>query len=164
MILFSQLLFSVACIHTIKCNFSDAAREYNEIYKIPRQNKAKRLQKFSQYSIEKQIDVYLFARSCADDPQIGPLLYENGEKRIPNIVERVEVTETIFDKAQLVALLLGINKDCQCITKDLDVIKRLENVEKDFEVKKDALSDYHHKGMYSTYFNALKEQIDERSK
>lgn len=159
-----QLFFMANCSHIIQCKYKDGAKEYYELDKISENGNTQKINKFSSFPIEKQIDIYLFAMNCPDDPRIGPYLYEDGEKKIPNIVRRVQTTEKIWDKADLVQSLIGINAKCHCIFADSEIIKTLEEVEKKLDADKNIPNDYEYKKIYDSTLNSLKEQINGQNK
>lgn len=141
------------------CGYGDGAKEYSEVTKIPREKKSERVQKFSNLSTAKQIDVYLYARNCPDDPNIGPLLYENGEQKIQEIVQKIKSTEAIWDKGYLVQVLYNINEKCRCIDKNSETVKELEKEEAAINSNMNIPKDYEYKQIYSDNLKFLKSQL-----
>lgn len=164
MIFLLQLFFFVSCTHIIQCEYMTGAEDYNEFIKAPDKDKAEAQQRFSSFSIEKQIDIFLYARRCPDNPNIGPFLYADGERKIPNIVRKIQTTEKVINKADLVGVLSNINAECRCVTSESEIIKTLEDVEKKLDADKNIPSNYGYKEMYSLNLKFLKEQIDGQNK
>ncbi len=89
-----------------ECRNKAGGMEYRELAKLmPSIDPSTHIvaeRKFSQYPVDQQITIFLYARNCPDDPRIVPFLIHNGESKIPNIVKRIEKEEMVWDKTELV--------------------------------------------------------------
>jgi hypothetical protein len=122
------------------------------------------VRKFSSFSTNKQITIFLFARDCPDDSRIRPMLILDGQKKIDTIVERIKTEKRIWDKEELVGVLIAINGDCKCIGPESEVIKALESVGKELDEDKSVTQGDPHKQMYHDRVNRLKGQLDGRAR
>ncbi len=101
------------------------SKEYEELTSINAASNSQIIERFENYPVEKQIDIFLFS----EDPRFGPILARGGEKKLEEIVTRIEDPSThLWDKCRLVDVLIKINNDCHCIGPESKIIKRLEAV------------------------------------
>jgi hypothetical protein len=100
--------------------------EYFEIGRIPLKNHAERLNKFSSHSVEKQLDIYLFASKCIENPSIKGLLAETGDNKISEIVKRIQDSLTAEDKYYLIEALTDLQSRCNCIKQETVEVLKLE--------------------------------------
>jgi hypothetical protein len=101
----------------ISCQSQQLGRkEYLKIKEIPTVNTEERAKVFLSYSIEKQIDIYLFATGYVEgsDTVFAEYLKIDGEEKIVPILQRLSKDDDIQDKTNL----LRINKDCKCVAKN----------------------------------------------
>lgn len=129
LVLTLHILLFTSCT---ECSFKEGKAEYNELYQIPLVNKGERIQKLQSYSIEKQIDIFLFAAECKRDPSIMGIFVELGDSKIPQIVDRIRNSKTDEDRYYLIQALSDINWRCHCIDKNaieglLETVKRDSN-------------------------------------
>ncbi|MGI9035659.1 MAG: hypothetical protein ACR2GD_06435, partial [Pyrinomonadaceae bacterium] len=87
----------------------------------------------------------------------------DGEKKISNIVNRIEFSDDIRDKEALIQALFYINKDCKCMKKYPELIKRLETVAENFDSEKVSSNDNYtesYKNYYREYLDDIKNQME----
>lgn len=146
------------------CSYETGKKEYYEVinHSKTESSNAGMIQRFSSYPIEKQIDIYLYARNCPDNPSIEPLLVKDGEGKILAIVERIKTADRVLDKVYLLGVLSSINIKCKCISKDSEAIQSLETVEKELSENKDTWGGKEYKEIYSTRLKSLKERLNEK--
>jgi len=161
-LIFLFLLFTFTSCDLYFCSYETGAKEYKEFVETPSNNLDEMYQQFSRYSVEQQIDIYLYARNCPDNPQIQKFLVKDGENKIPAIVERIK-KERIRDKYFLMTILLDINRNCGCIKKDSEIIKTLESIKQEIGADKDISSNDIYTQGYSDSLKTLKEQIDKQN-
>ena len=139
------------------CEDRPGKKEYLEITEIPSASQNERLNKFSSFPVEKQIDVYLFAMCCVEpsDTVFEEYLILNGKNKIEKIVGRLDKTKDLRDKTNLIRALASINKNCKCLSNNsyvLDILSRNES--KIDEINND--NDKLWKELYSSYLNEIK--------
>lgn len=145
-----------------ECRNKPGSTEYEEIVSTISVTNTDAVRRFSEFSVDQQITIALFARDCPDDPRIEPFLILNGEKKIPVIVDRIKKEEKLWDKGELVLVLISINTECRCISKDSEIIKTLEQVGEDLDNDPDISADYTYKQIYKRNVDALKHQLDSK--
>lgn len=145
-----------------QCWKKPGAREYKALTKIDEPSNVQLIRSFADYSIDKQIDIFLYAKDCPNDPRFEPILSRGGVKIVPTIVGRIETEEKVWDKGHLVSVLTRINAECKCISSDSDVVKRLEAVARALDEDKNIPEDYTYKRMYKDEVNFLKRQTENR--
>lgn len=140
------------------CEYRKGVKEYREFVDAPFVGIEEGSQRFSTYSIDQQIDIYLYARGCPDNPQIDKFLVKNGEKKIPIIVERIKSEDRLSDKRNLISILIDINQKCKCIDRDSSTIRSLQEVKRKIENDSSIPSDNIYKKSYSDWLKILEEQ------
>lgn len=123
--------FTSACFDD--CTGKPGAKEYSELSRMYGSGNAQPRRQFSGYPIEKQIDIFLFSRSCTGDTRIEPLLISDGRNKISPIVERIKSTGNVWDQGYLSGTLISINTECRCISSDSQFIRDLEEVSRSLE-------------------------------
>jgi hypothetical protein len=103
-------------------SFHTGGREYDELKEAKSTGEAR--EQFDRYPVEKQIDIYLFGLKYVepDDSSAKKFLVNDGERRIPTIIQRVQDTDEEFDKAYLMEVISLIDKDCNCVSEDQKAI------------------------------------------
>ena len=96
----------VVVLLTISCN-AQQARDYNAIGRIPRENRQERLALFSSYSVDRQIDLYLFAQNFVEgtNEDYMDLLAHDGEMKVSAIADRIDATSRFGFKTDLILAL-----------------------------------------------------------
>lgn len=117
------------------------------------------IRRFDDYTIDKRIDIFLYAVGCRKDPRFEPILASGGEKIIPTLVRRIEEVQRAWDKYHLVNVLIRINEECKCIEKDSQEIKTLESVGRELDEDKNIPADDTYKKIYWDKVNVLKNQL-----
>ncbi|NOT49247.1 MAG: hypothetical protein HOP17_16070 [Acidobacteria bacterium] len=145
-----------------ECSNKPGADEYRQIVESISPSNTVAVKRFSAFPVDKQITIFLYARGCTGDPRIRPYLILDGEKKIPAIVERIKTEEKLWDKEELVSVLIPINTQCRCITKNSDVIKMLEDIGRELDENKTIPANYTYKQIYHDSVKALKEQLEEK--
>lgn len=79
-------------------------------------------------TFEKRVDLYLFARNCMDDPRFRNLIILAGKSGVPAIVSRMGDSKEIWDKAELMTILVAIDTNCRCISGNPDIMYQLEKI------------------------------------
>ena len=160
-----RILLSFYLLFILNCGlyFSSrpGAKEYYELNAVSGTDNTASIRKFSSYPIEKQIDIYLFANCCTEGGGSGIYLSIDGEKKIPNIVKRIETSSDIRDKVALIAVLFSINKECKCMKKHSEFIKSLEKQEENFSTENIPADDNFtesYRKYYSDYLKDIKVQ------
>lgn len=143
-----------------ECHNKPGAKEYEEIVGSIVTSNTIAIKKFSEFSVNEQITIFLYARNCPDDPRIRGFFILDGEKKIPTIVERIKTEPKLWDKAELVSILIPINTQCKCITRESEVIATLEDIGKELDADKTIPADYTYKQMYKRSVEALKYQLE----
>lgn len=144
-----------------ECRRRAGSKEYRELATSITASNAAAIERFNSFTVDKQITVFLYARDCADDPRIRPMLIRNGEKRIPAVIERIETEQKIWDKGELVGILIAINNECRCILPDSEIIKKLERIGEELDNDPDIPADYTYTQMYKRSVESLKSQLNE---
>lgn len=148
---FIAFLFLSSCTHSI------GRKGYDEINSIPKTDIEAVKSKFLQYSIEEQIDIYLYSKCCVEGNKYGlaRFLIIEAESKIPYIVEKLNSTENIIDKTNLIRALKDINLACGCIANDKNIIKILEENYRKIQTHKDtSLQSFEH--LYNKHLEAIK--------
>lgn len=104
---------------------------YLEVAAIPFSNSEERIKKFSEYSIEEQIDIYIYSQNTGDTKRLHFIIYlaSDGEKKIPAILKRIDAdpVEDPITKFYLICVLEAIDNKCQCLkNSDLEILSRNE--------------------------------------
>jgi hypothetical protein len=143
-----------------ECWTKPGSSEYKHLVQSISVSNTVAVRNFANFSIDKQITIFLFARDCPDDSRIRPMLILDGQKKIGRIVERIKTEKKIWDKEELVGVLIAINGDCKCISAESEVIKTLESVGRGLDEDKSVAQGDPHKQMYHDRVNRLKVQLD----
>lgn len=154
------LLFYFLCILGCAGFNRPGFKEYNVVDRTRGANNMASIEKFSSYPIDKQIDMYLIGTCCVEGGGgwTTPYLIRDGEEKIPSIVRRIEVfPDDIRDKAALISALVSINKECQCLKKYPEIIKRLEVVEEKIKAEKIPSDDNYQETYRKLYSDDLAE-------
>lgn len=158
-LIFLTLIFTFTSCGLYICDYKIGKNEYYQFVEIQSDNLDELYQQFSYYSVEQQIDIYLYAQRCPDNPQIQKFLMNNGENKVPAIVERIS-KESVENKYHLMRVLIAINWECNCIKKDSEVIKRLESVQPQMSSDNDNIRYNTYTKGYRDFVNILKEQMN----
>lgn len=150
------LCFFVGCNYLDPCRQMEGRDDFVNITKNSYGDNTKIQSKFSPLPVDKQIDVFLYAENCTNYTSMRTTLAEDGEKKIPVIVERIK-RESLKNKSALIGVLVAINTKCRCINKDSDVVRTLEDVEKQVNSETSDSDDY--KESYSQVLKILEEQL-----
>lgn len=160
-----QFCLLIGCSSILECGDSKGAKEYKEFVTTHSENlltpltpESKALRDFSAFSLEQQIDVYLYAMGCPNNPQITKFLVYDGGKKVQPIVNRIKESN-FYDKGNLVYALITINEECRCITKESIDIESLRPKENGSKESRDS-----YREIYEHQLNWLEEQIEEFSK
>src|SRR4051794_16140524 len=116
--------WSFIAISTVLCScvlfprFHAGGAEYEKLRESKSTEEAR--ERFNSYPIRTQIDIYLYGLKYIepDDNSTQKFLVDDGEKKIPTIIQRIENSSEEFDKAYLMEVISLINKDCNCLTDD----------------------------------------------
>ncbi len=158
-ILIGFILFRLSgCVG--ECRNTPGSKEYRELVSTIAPSNSVAVKKFSEFPVDEQITIFLYARNCPDDPRIRGFFILDGEKKIPAIVERIKKEEKLWDKGELAGVLIPINTQCKCITRDSDVIITLEAVGKGLDEDKTISDEDTYKNIYKRNVEALKHQLD----
>lgn len=157
-ILVFLILFQASCSY--ECWSRPGKNEYREIEKLLDTNTDIGTKTFSELPVDIQIAIFLYARSCPDDPRIRPLLVRNGEAKIPEIVDRIKMQGKMWERVFLMGILLDINAHCRCIPADSQVVKDLEEVGRPFIDDSIILEQYSYEQMYKDELYSLKNQLE----
>jgi len=147
-----------------ECASKPGADEYQKLAKSISSSSSNTdaIREFSTLSVNDQITVFLYARGCPGDPRIRPYLILDGERKIPVIVERIRTEEKLWDKAELISVLIPINTKCKCIAKDSEVVRTLEDVGKRLDENKSIPPDETYRQTYHDSLNVLKGQLESK--
>lgn len=146
-----QIIFFTGCRI---CIFEPGRSEYQELAGIPMTNKRERIEKMDSYPVEKQIDVFLYAAKCAEDPSITGLFGDLGAPKITQIAERIKTSRSAEDKYHLIRSVSDIDWKCRCINQT--IIDELSKFTSDVTVF-DSASEKSFKEIYKDYLKHLKE-------
>ena len=144
----------------VGCRNTPGANKYREIVDTITSSNTVAVKIFSELPVDEQMTVFLYARNCPDDSRIRGMFMLDGEKKIPAIVERIKKEKQLWDKGELVGILIPINTKCRCISKDSEIILALEAIGKELDEDKTIPSDYAYKQMYKRSVETLKHQLD----
>ena len=124
------LLTTLSCSCYLFSTPRPGAKEYYEIKEMATSDIDGIRPKFESYPVETQIDIYLYGLKYVepDDNSSLKFLIEGGERKVPNIMKRIESTDIEFDKAYLMEALASINNDCGCIT--FAQVEKLSEIER----------------------------------
>jgi hypothetical protein len=102
--------------------------EYTKISSIPLSNESERIRVFNEYAVERQIDIYLFARCCVQpsDPYFMDYIVFNGKTKINKITEVLKIKKRPMDRSHLMDVLNEIDRDCLCVGSDVETMKSLK--------------------------------------
>lgn len=153
-------LFNSSCLGD--CRNKPGSKKYKEMDRVLLLNKNEASHRFQEMPLETQIDTFLYARDCADDPRFVSMLVADGEQKIPTIVRRIETESRVWDKSHLLRVLISINSKCKCIRRDSDIIASLERVSDTIESDRDDPPDPAYKQIYRDNLNELKHQLDNK--
>lgn len=138
----------------LSCAKSLGQREYLEIEKLP---ESERLSKFSSYPVEKQIDIYLFSKLYTEGGSgtYGRYLASNGTNKLPNIVKRLDESNDLLVKIELIHTIELINGHCLCVAGNADILRILEKNDIQINTEDDP-STRKLKEVYSDYLQRIK--------
>ncbi|MCW5958867.1 MAG: hypothetical protein KIS76_01825 [Pyrinomonadaceae bacterium] len=158
----SCLLFG--CSSIFECGDSKGAEEYKKFVRTHSENlltpltpESKALRDFSAFSVEQQIDVYLYAMGCPNNPQITKFLAYDGERKVQPIVNRIK-RSNFYDKGNLVYALIKINEECRCITKESIDTESLRPKDNGSKASQDS-----YREIYEQNLRWLEEEIEQSS-
>lgn len=163
-VLITQYIVSTGCSAIFECGDSKGAKEYKEFVATHSENlltpltpESKALRDFSAYSVEQQIDIYVYAMGCPNNPQITKFLAYDGEKKVQPIVNRIKESN-FYDSGNLVFALYKINEECRCITKSSLDIESLRPKESESKSSQDP-----YREIYEGRLKWFEEQVEEIS-
>lgn len=113
------LLFSVVFTG---CNYcvrnQPGGQEYFQIREIRLSDADEAARQFSSYTIEKQIDIYLFGIKYVhpNDNSGAQLLANQGSQKLPHIFKRIQAANSELEIAYLVEVVELINRQNCCVT------------------------------------------------
>jgi hypothetical protein len=110
------------------CFVRSGANEYRAITQTRDSGNSQIVRNFEEYDVDTRINVFLYAMDCRDDPRFEPILARGGQRIIPDIIRRIEQELEVWDKYQLVNVLIRINAECRCIRQNSQEIERLEAI------------------------------------
>lgn len=158
-----SIIFIVMFVTQISCGlFSNwnmpGASEYRE---ISRSNRTERKARFNSYSIEKQIDIYLFAMCCVEpsDVEFESYLIVDGESKLPHLTERIKLLKDSRDKGNLIGAIYEIDRDCNCVANNPNIMRVLKENESQ-RTPNDDEGDKGWKKQYSWYLFELQRKSD----
>lgn len=133
----------------------------SEYRAISRSNRAERKAMFNSYSIEKQIDIYLFAMCCVEpsDVEFETYLIVDGESKLPHLTERIKLLKDSRDKGNLIGAIYEIEKDCNCVANNPSIMRILKENESQ-PTPNDNEGDKGWKKQYSWYLFELQQKND----
>jgi hypothetical protein len=137
---------TVLCSCVLFPRFHPGRAEYEKLRESNSTEEAR--ERFNSYPIRTQIDIYLYGLKYIepDDNSTQKFLVDDGEKKIPTIIQRIENSSEEFDKAYLMEVISLINKDCNCLTDDQK--ERLYIIG-------ESLKDSFHRSRFQQAFNEL---------
>ena len=145
-------------VMTLSCLAQQPGRdEYIEIGRISKENQQERLAKFSSYSVDRQIDVYLFAQTFVEgsNEDYGRYLAHNGAAKKREIALRIDSTDRMSFKTDLISVLYLIDLNCECVSNDTEIMDLLAKNELDI-LETDSLDVRISKGTYRKYLKRIK--------
>src|SRR5256885_11664041 len=103
----------------ICCAQAPGQNGYDEIKKIPLSEGNERLNRFSAYPVDEQIDIYLYSQYNVEggSDEFFRFMASDGEKKIPTILRRID-TDSSPDprtKVGLIRVLDFIDLNCKCL-------------------------------------------------
>lgn len=145
-----------------QCRNQPGGREYRELSKLYSDGNLEPRRRFSSYSIDQQIDIYLYSRKCADDTRIEPLLIADGERKIDSILRRTGEEPHLPSKGYLVSVLIRVNTFCRCISRDSNAVQALERIGVELDRDPTISSNDVYKQIYHGNVKSLKTQLDDQ--
>lgn len=125
--------FLVLTFAFISCGQAPGKREYLEITKIPSSEQDQRYNKFSEFPVETQIDVFLFSQFYVEGGNVSFLRYmaADGVGKIPAILEKLDRSSDSDprNKYALISVLDFIDEECHCVTDSPGVLEILRDNE-----------------------------------
>jgi hypothetical protein len=111
----------------VACRFQPGEREFREVENtIPATLEAK-LEKFSDYDVERQIDMYIFSQNQVHGftDQDLRFLADHGDTKKDAIARRIDSIDRSKFKADLIRVLDTVDQSCRCVRKDGVVMELL---------------------------------------
>lgn len=140
------------------CGYEKGSMGYYEIVSAKHASNVQVIEKFSNYPVENQIDIFLYARNCPNNPHIEPLLIHDGEKKVDHIVARIETEPRVWDRVFLIGVLSRINHNCRCVSGNSTLIGRLEIVDQQMQSEHQPIESlYTYVEMFSDELRMIKE-------
>lgn len=151
------ILFFTLCSFGCIDYFMPGAKEYYEISRTMGADNTVANKKLSSYPVEKQVEIYLYGNCCVEGGAwIGALFRREGERKIPYIIQRMEVfPDDIRNKEALIEALYLIDKDCQCLKKSPEYIKILEVVGEKIKTEESSLENEFKQNYINLYWDYL---------
>jgi hypothetical protein len=123
-----QLIVAVTLLSTLgwtRCQ-SDTPPEYRNLFYLPQEEQKER---FKQFSIEKQVDIYMYAM-YVEPPltRYATYLGNNGEKVLPVLLRRLEAEKSDTAKSHLIYAFKEIHEHHYSLTNQKETIESLEKV------------------------------------
>jgi hypothetical protein len=139
-------IFVIFVLTILSCKSKPGAKEYHEMGDIPKDNENLAVEQFSKYSVETQIDVYLFSLCCVEGSNHGyiRLLANNGETKIPQIVQGLDRADDLRVKYYLIDALYLIDYHCSsCVRENKEVLNiLLKNKRRVYQTDDDITKNY----------------------
>ena len=120
-----RFLLLVLCIFAIVgCPKQPGQDEFIEIERL---SENARLSKFSSYPVDRQIDIFLFAQinMAGKGETYLHYLTNNAETKTIQIVARIDATERVSFKADLLRVLEAVDLRCACVHSDSSLMRIL---------------------------------------
>ena len=108
------LTFTVFLISS--CTRYQGRAGYNGLQNVSIQDSEAVKQKFLSYSIDEQINTYIFQRCCVEGSRYDLIRYllVDAERKIPFLVQKLDVSEDPGDKFMLMGAINDLERLCQC--------------------------------------------------
>lgn len=105
---------------------SRGQREFDDLQKI--QDVDERLNAFSSYPVDRQIDIYLFSQKIPaflEGETYLRFMAHQGDQKVLEIARRIDSEEDLTFKRDLIGVLDVIDMKCECVHNNREVMKIL---------------------------------------
>ena len=119
--------FLALALMTLSCSAQPGRDDYLAIGRIPKENQRERLATFSSFSVDRQIDLYLFAQNFVEGSNEDYLRYlaNEGDSKLEKIVGRIDTSPRFAFKTDLIRVLDLIDLNCECVRNDANIFEVL---------------------------------------